>query len=287
MSHPSVRRDVFSFPGEPSAEESPTASSRHLRAIFISDLHLATRGCKADYLLDFLKHHDSEELYLVGDIVDGWRLRKAPFWEQRHNDVIQKILRKVRKGTRVHYIPGNHDEALRDYVGYQFGGIALVEEAIHQTADGRRLLVIHGDKFDGIVKHARWLALLGEGAYDFALWVNHWFNVARRKLGYPYWSISAYLKERVKNAVVFITNFKIAMAEEARRRHLDGVICGHLHRAEIQDVDGTLYCNCGDWVESCTALVEHMDGRLQILEWAHVKQDESPAAVAEILEKAG
>lgn len=261
--------------------------TRTVRTIFISDLHLATRGCKADYLLDFLKHHDAEELYLIGDIVDGWRLRKSPFWVQRHNDVIQKILRKARKGARVYYIPGNHDEALRDYVGYQFGGIAILEEAVHRTADGRRLLVIHGDKFDGVVKHAKWLALLGEGAYDLALWANHWFNIVRRKLGYPYWSISAYLKERVKNAVVFITNFKTVMVEEARRRHLDGIVCGHLHRAEIQDVDGIIYCNCGDWVENCTALVEHFDGRLQIVEWAHIGEVESRADTPSVLEKTG
>jgi UDP-2,3-diacylglucosamine pyrophosphatase LpxH len=177
------------------------------------------------------------------------------------------MLRKVRKGTRVLYLPGNHDEMLRDFTRLQFGGIDVVEEAIHVTADGRRLLVIHGDVFDAVVKHARWLALLGDSAYTAALWLNHHFNVARRRLGYPYWSLSAYLKGRVKNAVQYIGAFANAVADEARRRGLDGVVCGHIHQAEIRDIDGVLYCNDGDWVESCTALVEHVDGRLEIVRW--------------------
>jgi UDP-2,3-diacylglucosamine pyrophosphatase LpxH len=237
------------------------------RTIWISDVHLGTRGCKAEFLLEFLRVSDAVTLYLVGDIVDGWRLRKSWYWPQAHNDVVEKTLRKVRKGTRVIYVPGNHDEWLRDYTLLQFGGVEVVEEAVHVTADGRRLLVIHGDAFDAVVKHARWLAFLGDGAYTAALWLNRHFNTARRRLGYPYWSLSAYLKLRVKNAVQYIGSFAEAVCDEARRRGFDGVVCGHIHHAEMRELDGVLYCNDGDWVESCTALVEHFDGRLELIDW--------------------
>jgi UDP-2,3-diacylglucosamine pyrophosphatase LpxH len=247
---------------------------QHYRTIWVSDVHLGTRGCKAEFLLDFLKYTESEYLYLVGDIVDGWRLRKNWYWAQSHNDVVQKLLRKARKGTQVYYIPGNHDEMLRDYTGIQLGGVTLLDEALHTTADGRRLLILHGDSFDAVVKYARWLALLGDWAYNFILWVNHWFNLVRRRLGYPYWSLSSYLKGKVKNAVEYVGKFAEAVVEEGRRRGVDGVVCGHIHRAEIRNLDGLLYCNDGDWVESCTALVEHLDGRLEIIDWvAHRRFD--------------
>jgi len=238
------------------------------RTIWISDVHLGTRGCKAELLLDFLRCTEARTIYLVGDIVDGWRLRKSWFWPQTHNDVVQKLLRKVRHGTRIIYVPGNHDECLREYATLKFGGVEVVEEAVHVTADGRRLLVIHGDHYDLIVQNARWLALLGDGAYTLALWVNNYFNRMRRFFGYEYWSLSAFLKLRVKNAVQYIGSFAEALADEARRRDVDGVVCGHIHHAEIRDLGGVLYCNDGDWVESCTALVEHFDGRLAILRWA-------------------
>ena len=246
------------------------------RTIWISDIHLGTRGCKADLLLEFLKHTESDTLYLVGDIVDGWRLKRSWYWHQSHNDVVQKLLRKARKGTTVIYVPGNHDEALRDYTELQFGGVTVQMEAIHQTADGRRFLVTHGDHFDGIVTCAKWLALLGDAAYGFALNLNTWFNHLRRRMGLPYWSLSAYLKHKVKNAVEFISDYEHAIAEEARRRHVDGVVCGHIHHAEIRDIDGILYCNDGDWVESCTALVEHFDGQLEILHWAALRETLGP-----------
>ncbi len=248
------------------------AKEQHYRAIWISDVHLGTRGCKAAFLLDFLKHNESDYLYLVGDIIDGWRLSRSWYWNQLHNDVVQKLLRKARKGTKVVYIPGNHDEMMRDYLDLHFGGVYVTGEAMHSTADGKRLLVIHGDAFDGVVRYARWLAFLGDRAYNAALVVNHWFNKARLALGYPYWSLSAYLKHRVKNAVSYISDYETAVAAEARRRGADGVVCGHIHRAEMRDIDGILYCNDGDWVESCTALVEHHDGRLEILHWAEVRQ---------------
>lgn len=256
-------------------------SPKQFRTIWISDVHLGTRGSKADFLLDFLRHHESEYLYLVGDIVDGWRLKKSWFWVQTHNDVVQKILRKARKGTKVIYVPGNHDEFLRDYanLGIKFGDIELVEEAIHTTADGRKLLILHGDELDGVVKYAKWLAILGDWAYNVMLSVNHVFNIVRRKMGYPYWSLSAYLKHKVKNAVNFISSFESSLADQARKRNLDGIVCGHIHKAEIRDIDGILYCNDGDWVESCTALVEDWAGQLSIVHWVIDKQQPEHADV--------
>jgi len=238
------------------------------RSVWISDTHLGTRGCKAEYLLDFLRHTESEHLYLVGDIVDGWRLRKSWYWDDRHNAVIQEVLRRVQAGTNVVYIPGNHDEALRAYVNLAFGGVMIRDEIVHRTADGRRFLILHGDQFDGVVRYAKWLALLGDTAYTLLLYLNRHFNAARGFLGLDYWSLSAYLKHKVKNAVEFISQFEQAVASEARRRGLDGVICGHIHHAEMREIDGILYCNDGDWVESCTALVEHFDGSFEILSWA-------------------
>jgi UDP-2,3-diacylglucosamine pyrophosphatase LpxH len=242
---------------------------RTYRTIWISDVHLGTRGCQAEFLLDFLKHNEAETYYLVGDIFDGWRMKKSWYWTQAHNDVIQKLLRKTRKGSRIIYIPGNHDEALRNFSStmLQFGGISLQDEAIHQTADGRRLLVIHGDSFDGVVKYAKWLALLGDWAYTAMLGANIVFNRVRRRLGYGYWSLSAYLKAKVKNAVEFVGDYERAIADEARRRGVDGIVCGHIHKPEMREIDGTLYCNCGDWVESCSALVENLDGTLEIIHW--------------------
>jgi UDP-2,3-diacylglucosamine pyrophosphatase LpxH len=237
------------------------------RTIWISDVHLGTSGCKAEFLLDFLRNHESDTLYLVGDIVDGWQLRRNWTWKQSHNDVVQKILRKVRKGTKVIYVPGNHDEFARDFSGLAFGGIEVAHEAVHLTATGKRLWITHGDLFDGIVQHAKWLAIVGDSLYTITLAFNHWYNRLRVRLGRPYWSLSQYLKHRVKNAVRFISDFEHALIGEARRRGFDGVVCGHIHKAEIREVDGLLYCNDGDWVESLTALVEHADGRLEIVHW--------------------
>jgi UDP-2,3-diacylglucosamine pyrophosphatase LpxH len=240
---------------------------KHYRAIWISDIHLGTRGCKAEFLLDFLRETESDRLYLVGDIIDGWQLRKNWYWAQSHNDVIQKILRKARKGTEVCYTPGNHDEMLRRFEELQLGNIQVADHFIHDMKDGRRLLVLHGDQFDSIVRYARWLAHLGDTAYNLTLAANHYVNVARRRLGYPYWSLSAYLKHRVKNAVEYIDRFADAVAAAARKHGTDGVVCGHIHFAEIRDIGGVLYCNDGDWVESCTALVENLDGTLEIIRW--------------------
>ncbi|TSE35047.1 UDP-2,3-diacylglucosamine diphosphatase [Tepidimonas charontis] len=239
-----------------------------LRAVFISDVHLGTPGCQAKALLAFLKAHPCERLYLVGDIIDGWQLRRRWYWPQSHNDVVQKVLRAARKGCRVIFVPGNHDEFARHFVGHHFGGVEVVEEAVHVTADGRRLWVTHGDLYDGVVQYARWLAYLGDTLYELALRLNRHFNSWRALLGLPYWSLSQYLKHRVKSAVSFITRFEEALAREARRRGMDGVVCGHIHRPEMRDIGGILYCNDGDWVESLSALLEHKDGRLEIVHWA-------------------
>ncbi|HZH50906.1 MAG TPA: UDP-2,3-diacylglucosamine diphosphatase [Microvirga sp.] len=239
-----------------------------VRTLFLSDLHLGTKGCQAGPLLKFLRAYDADTIYLVGDIVDGWRLKSGWYWPQSHNDVVQKLLRKVRKGTRLVYIPGNHDEFLRDYVGIGLGGIELADHALHETADGRRYLVIHGDQFDLVVRHARWLALLGDGAYTMALVVNTHLNRVRRRLGLTYWSLSAWAKLKVKNAVTYIGRFEEFLASEARRQEADGVICGHIHHAVMHDRLGIDYVNTGDWVESCTAVVEHYDGRLELIRWS-------------------
>jgi UDP-2,3-diacylglucosamine pyrophosphatase LpxH len=237
-----------------------------VRTVWISDLHLGTPGCQARALMDFLRDVDCETLYLVGDIIDGWQLRRSWYWPQAHNDVLQKILRKARKGTRVIFVPGNHDEFARRYVTHSFGGVEVAEECIHVTADGRRLWVTHGDLFDGVIQCAKWLAYTGDMAYEFTLKLNRWFNRARAHLGLPYWSLSRYLKLKVKRAVSYVSDFEIAVAREARKRGVHGVVCGHIHHAEIREIDGILYCNDGDWVESLTALVEHADGRLEIID---------------------
>jgi len=260
--------DPKDIPDETLAEI-PDAEVRHYRAIWISDIHLGTSGCKADFLLDFLRVNDSDQLYLVGDIVDGWQLKRGWYWKQSHNDVVQKILRKARKGTKVTYIVGNHDEALREFLGMRFGEILIENEAVHELRDGRRLWVTHGDLFDGVIQYAKWLAYLGDTAYTVALKVNDHFNYLRHKMGMSYWSLSQYLKHRVKNAVSFITAFEEALTTEARRRGYDGVVCGHIHRPEIREIDGTLYCNDGDWVESLSALVETHEGELKLVYWPH------------------
>jgi len=250
------------------AAEAPSKDPLKVRTVWISDLHLGTPGCQAAALLDFLRDVECETLYLVGDIIDGWQLRRNWYWPQSHNDVIQKLLRKARKGTRVVFVPGNHDEFARHYVAHNFGGVDVVEDCIHVTADGRRLWVTHGDLFDGVIQCAKWLAYVGDSAYEFTLKVNRHFNRLRARMGLSYWSLSGYLKLKVKRAVSYVGDFEAAVAREARKRGVHGVVCGHIHHAEMRDIDGILYCNDGDWVESLTALVEHPDGRLEILDFS-------------------
>jgi UDP-2,3-diacylglucosamine pyrophosphatase LpxH len=256
----------------------PTRPVFAYRTIWISDTHLGTSGCKAELLLDFLKSTECETLFLVGDIIDGWQLRKGWYWPPRHNDVVRCVLKKAKHGTRVVYVPGNHDEAFRDYVGLNLGGIELLHEALHETADGRTILVLHGDEFDSVVLYARWLAFLGDHAYTLLLKFNGLFNAVRKWFGLPYSSLSARIKKRVKNAVEFISSFEQAVAHAAVERGAQGVVCGHIHTAEIRTIGEVTYYNDGDWVESCTALVEHADGRMEIIDWAEHKRSLVQAA---------
>jgi UDP-2,3-diacylglucosamine pyrophosphatase LpxH len=266
------------------SDESP---ERRFRTLFISDVHLGARGSQADLLLDFLRYHDADTIYLVGDIVDGWQLRSSWYWPQPHNDVVQKLLRKARKGARLIYVPGNHDEFLRDYYGTHFGGIEVCERAIHEGADGRRYLVVHGDHFDLVVTQARWLAHLGDHAYTLAIVANRLFNDVRRRLGFGYWSLSQWAKLKVKNAVNYIGEFEKTLVLEARRNDAEGVICGHIHHAAIHDDFGLRYINCGDWVESCTAIGEHPDGRFEIITWTRsATTGDVPDEVEEAAEQA-
>ena len=239
-----------------------------VRALFISDVHLGTRTAQAEHLLELLRECEAETIYLVGDIIDFWRVRRRSHWLQSHNDVLQKLMRKVRKGARLVFVPGNHDECLRDYAGSHFGGIEIQMNAVHTTATGKRYLVMHGDEFDVVVRAAKWLAFLGDRGYEFALWLNNPLNWVRRHLGLGYWSFSAYLKYRVKSAVAFIGAFEEAVATEARRAGVDGVICGHIHHPSDRRFSGIHYLNCGDWVESCTAIVETHAGELRVIRWS-------------------
>jgi UDP-2,3-diacylglucosamine pyrophosphatase LpxH len=243
-----------------------------LRAVFVSDVHLGSKGCRADQLLEFLKSVEVEYLFLVGDIVDLWALKKNFYWPQEHNNVLRTVLGKAKGGTKVIYVPGNHDAELREFCGSIFGNLEIHREYVHHAADGRRLLVMHGDEFDAVVKCSPWLANLGSTMYEFLLWLNRYVNSVRRRFSLPYWSLAGFLKHRVKNAVQYISSFEHAVAHAARKRGVDGVVCGHIHRAEITDIDGVQYCNDGDWVESCSALVEDLNGRLSIWTWPEVRE---------------
>jgi UDP-2,3-diacylglucosamine pyrophosphatase LpxH len=249
-------------------ENVSTLRPQRVRTVWISDVHLGFRGCSADLLLDFLHSVECETLYLVGDIVDVWNMRRGIYWPQAHNNVIRTILGKAKHGTRVVFVPGNHDELFRDHVGLKFGNVEISEHAIHETRDGRRMLIVHGDEFDGVVTCHPWLARLGNHAYEWLLTGNRWVNLVRRRLGMRYWSLAGFLKRKVKNAVNYISGFEEAVARDARRRGVDGVVCGHIHHAEIREIDGIVYHNCGDWVESNSALVERFDGAIELLHWS-------------------
>ena len=238
------------------------------RAIFISDIHLGTRGCQSLRLLDFLREHEADQLFLVGDIIDFWAMSRGIHWTPAQNTVVQKVLRRARHGEEVILIPGNHDESLREYVGTSFGDIRVLREHVHVAADGRRYLVLHGDEFDQVTRHHRWVAVLGDIAYNLLVRVNAWLSWLRRTLRISgYWSLAGYAKRRVKRALSFIYDFEDSVIRAVRSRGLDGVICGHIHSAAIREVGGLTYINCGDWVDSCTAIVEHFDGRMELVEW--------------------
>ena len=256
------------------------------RSVFISDVHLGFKGCQADLLLDFLRSVRCETLFLVGDIIDVWNMKNGVFWPQAHNDVIRTLLGKAKHGTRVVYVPGNHDEVFRDHAGTAWGNLSIHREFVHTAADGRRYLVLHGDEFDGVVACHPWLAHLGSRAYELLLRLIRYVNAIRRRLGFPYWSLAAFLQHRVKNAVSYIAGFEEAVARAARKKGVEGLVCGHIHRPEIREIGGVLYCNDGDWVESCSALVEHLDGRMQILDWAAQVAVREESARQEKLESA-
>jgi UDP-2,3-diacylglucosamine pyrophosphatase LpxH len=247
-----------------------------VRSIFLSDIHLGTRACQAQRLLSFLRHYESKYLYLVGDIVDFWAMSRGIHWSRHQNTVVQKFLKRARHGTRVIFVPGNHDEVLREYVGTSFGDIELVMEHVHVAADGRRYAVLHGDEYDQVTRHHRWVAVLGDFAYETLVKLNGWLSLVRRTLGIPgYWSLAGYAKNKVKSAVSFIFDFEDSVMHAVRDRGLEGVICGHIHSAAIRDVDGLTYINCGDWVDSCTAIVEHHDGRMELIHWVEDGSSES------------
>ena len=249
-----------------------------VRSIFLSDIHLGTRGCQAGQLVDFLRHHEAEHLFLIGDIIDFWAMSRGVCWSAEQNTVIQKVLRRARHGEKVFLIPGNHDEALIEYIGLSFGDIHVCREYVHTCADGRRYLLIHGDAFDQVTRHHRWVAVLGDIAYNFLVRVNAWLSWIRRTLRIAgYWSLAGYLKRKVKGAVNFICDFEESVIHAVHSRGLDGVICGHIHSAALRDVDGLRYVNCGDWVDSCTAIVEHSDGRLELVEWRSVAVERTVA----------
>ncbi len=257
-----------------------------VRSIFLSDIHLGTRACQADRLLEFLRSYVAENVFLIGDIVDFWSMRRSVVWTADQNTVVQKILRRARRGERIVFIPGNHDEVLRDYLGINFGDIEVVGEYVHPLADGRRFLLLHGDEFDQITRHHRWVAVLGDAMYNVLVRLNSVISFARRRFGMTcYWSLAGYAKRRVKKALQFIFDFEESASHAARQRGLDGIICGHIHSAVIREVDGVTYANCGDWVDSCTAIVEHLDGRLELIAWDSqepaviIAQDEEPACV--------
>ncbi len=243
------------------------------RSIWISDFHLGTRGCQSELLLEFIKHTQSEKLYLVGDIIDGWALKNTWHWPQSHNDVVQKILRKARHGTEVFYLSGNHDEVTRGFAPVNFGGVSILNQIIHETVDKKKYLVVHGDQFDGIIQCAKWLAMLGSITYDFLIYFNRYINFFRKKLGYEYWSLSNYLKFTVKNAVKFVSEYEKLVCNYAKQFKVEGIICGHIHHANMQYMNEIHYINDGDWVESCTALVEHFDGKLELINWTEKRKE--------------
>ncbi len=268
---------LFIFPQSGTASIGPVPP---VRTIFLSDIHLGTRACQADRLLEFLREHPAEKLFLIGDIVDFWAMSRGIHWTTAQNTVVQKLLRRARHGEEVVFIPGNHDEALRDYCGSVFGDIRLELEWVHTTADGRRFLLVHGDEFDQVTRYHRWVAVLGDVAYNLLVHINHWLSWVRRRVGRPgYWSLAGYAKRKVKRALQFVFDFEFSVTAAARQRGFDGVICGHIHYARIAQVEGTTYVNCGDWVDSCTAIVEHRDGRLELMRWT-----ETMAQTSEISE---
>ncbi len=255
-------------------------ATTQFRTIFLSDIHLGTKGCQAEHLLTFLKEHRCEQLYLVGDIIDGWRMKSGIYWPQTHSNVLRRFLTLTKRGTHITYVTGNHDEFLRRYSGIALGNLEIVDAATHVSADGRRVLVVHGDEFDVITRYHRWLAWLGDIGYHLLMEVNRHLHTVRSRLGFGYWSLSKWVKHRVKRAVGYISDYEGAVARSCKEKGYDAVICGHIHHAEIKDIQGVRYMNCGDWVESCTALAEDNEGRFHIIHW--ISEGALPAPVVEL-----
>ncbi len=256
-------------------------AARRVRALFLSDIHLGSRACQAEPLLAFLKQYESDYIFLIGDIVDFWAMSRGVYWPASHSTVVQKILKKARHRVKVFLIPGNHDEALREYSGCTFGDIAVVRDYVHITADGRRYLLLHGDEYDQVTTYHRWVSVLGDVSYHVLVHLNRLFSLARRKLGVSgHWSLADYAKRNVLRAVSFISDFENSVVRNVKHRGLDGVICGHIHTPAIKRIDGHTYINCGDWVDSCTAIVEHYDGRMQLVRWTHPAASAAPRAEA-------
>jgi UDP-2,3-diacylglucosamine pyrophosphatase LpxH len=250
---------------------------QRVRSIFLSDIHLGTRACQAGRLLEFLKAYETDQLFLVGDVIDFWAMRsRGIYWSEEQNTVVQKVLKRARHDVQVIFVPGNHDEAARDHVGTSFGNIRVERDWMHTAADGKKYLLVHGDEFDQVTRYHRWLAYLGDSAYSVLVHINMWLSWARRKLKIPgYWSLAGFAKRQVKTALTFIFEFEEAVTHHARSRGADGVICGHIHAAAQRTVDGVAYLNCGDWVDSCTAIVEHLNGRMELVHWQEGAAEEA------------
>lgn len=255
----------------------PAMHVRTVRSIWLSDVHLGTRPCRADLLLDFLRRTECEQLYLVGDIVDVERLRRSFYWPASHTEVLKLVLEKARNGTRVVYVPGNHDDELRALAGTRLGPVEIEAQCVHTTADGRRLLILHGDEFDAVIRSSRLAATAGSLAYGALLGLNRFVHGCRSVLGKPYWSLAQNVKMRLGRAVRYVENFQRACLDAAHENDVDGVVCGHIHKAALLERGGLVYCNDGDWVESCTALTEDDTGRLELVAWPQLASDEAPA----------
>lgn len=241
--------------------------SNHYRTLWLSDIHLGCRDCKAEFLLNFLADNEADRIYLVGDIVDFWALKRRVYWPASHNAVLNLLLKKAQQGTEVVYLPGNHDELMKPYVELLFGSIQIHQEFVHETVTGKRLLMLHGDKYDSVVCFGKFHAMLGDVLYDVSLWLNRQCHGIRKRLGLPYWSMASYIKTKVKKANEAIRRYRDAAIADAKEQGVDGIICGHIHHPQMEMVDGILYCNDGDWIENCTLMVENQSGDLKLLRW--------------------
>ncbi|NKI17731.1 UDP-2,3-diacylglucosamine diphosphatase [Spongiibacter sp. KMU-166] len=237
------------------------------KTVWLSDIHLGFKDCRAEYLLDFLAKVECDSIYLIGDVIDLWAMKRSLFWPSSHYDVLRSLFNKANAGTRIVYIPGNHDEPFRDYVGNIFGPIEIRKDAVYTTVKGKRLLMFHGDCLDEHIQLRKWENLIGDAAYDLLLFLNRWANFFRRRSGRHYWSLATYIKQRIPNARQVIEVFEQAAVQEAAARNLDGVICGHIHQPALKEIDGLLYCNDGDWIENCTVLTEDDAGNMELLQW--------------------